>query len=134
MCKLLNLVTSDLVDEDYIRYDRTHSVSALIYGASALFAKPGQTIAPLVGTWLIARNVPGFLFSPEALLGGADVVNVRDLDSSQLSNMQDTMFTMLVYVQSARPISPPGTYMMQFILHEVVTLPFRSEPKYLKSK
>ena len=98
MCKLLNLVTSDLVDEDYIRYDRTHSVSALIYGASALFAKPGQTIAPLVGTWLIARNVPGFLFSPEALLGGADVVNVRDLDSSQLSNMQDTMFTMLVYV------------------------------------
>ena len=41
-CKLLNLVVSELVDEDYVQNNRNHSVSALIYGTTALLSKPGQ--------------------------------------------------------------------------------------------
>eukprot|EP00047_Mylnosiga_fluctuans_P024397 m.160353 g.160353 ORF g.160353 m.160353 type:complete len:413 (+) comp9849_c1_seq1:242-1480(+) len=54
-CKLLGLVISDLVDEDYILRRRAHPLSALIFGAAALFAKPGQTIAPLLGTTALDR-------------------------------------------------------------------------------
>jgi hypothetical protein len=41
-CNLLNLVISELVDEDYLLYNRSHSVSALIYGASSMLSRPGQ--------------------------------------------------------------------------------------------
>nr|CAB3267057.1 transmembrane protein 180 [Phallusia mammillata] len=53
-CKLLNLVVSDLVDEDCVRYKRDQAASAVLFGMSSLLAKPGQTLAPLVGTWLLA--------------------------------------------------------------------------------
>lgn len=53
-CKLLNLVVSDLVDEDYVLHKRTQAVSALMFGMTALVSKPGQTIAPILGTWLLA--------------------------------------------------------------------------------
>ena len=53
-CKLLNLVISDLVDEDYVLHDRKQAVSALMFGTAAFLSKPGQTLAPLIGTWLLA--------------------------------------------------------------------------------
>ena len=53
-CKLLNLVISDLVDEDYVIHDRKQAVSALMFGTAALVSKPGQTLAPLIGTWLLS--------------------------------------------------------------------------------
>ena len=53
-CKLLNLVISDLVDEDYVRNNRENAASAVLFGMSALLSKPGQTFAPLLGTWLLA--------------------------------------------------------------------------------
>lgn len=53
-CKLLNLVISDLVDEDYVLHNRKKAVSALIFGSTALLSKPGQTLAPLVGMWLLS--------------------------------------------------------------------------------
>ena len=55
-CKLLNLVISDLVDEDYVIHNRNQAVSALMFGTSALLSKPGQTLAPLIGTWLLAQQ------------------------------------------------------------------------------
>ena len=55
-CKLLNLVISDLVDEDYVIHNRHQAVSALMFGTSALLSKPGQTLAPLIGTWLLAQQ------------------------------------------------------------------------------
>lgn len=55
-CKLLNLVISDLVDEDYVLHRRSQAVSALMFGTAALLSKPGQTLAPLVGTWLLAQQ------------------------------------------------------------------------------
>ncbi|WAR21398.1 MF13A-like protein [Mya arenaria] len=46
-CKLLNLVISDLVDEDFVLHHRHQPVSALMFGTAALLSKPGQTLAPL---------------------------------------------------------------------------------------
>lgn len=53
-CKLLSLVISDLVDEDFVLHHRQQAVSALMFGTAAFVAKPGQTLAPLLGTWLLA--------------------------------------------------------------------------------
>ena len=53
-CKLLNLVVSDLVDEDYVLHSRRQAVSALLFGTTAFLSKPGQTLAPLLGYWLLS--------------------------------------------------------------------------------
>ena len=53
-CKLLTLVISDLVDEDYVIHHRKQAVSALMFGTTAFLSKPGQTLAPLLGTYLLA--------------------------------------------------------------------------------
>lgn len=52
-CKLLKLVISDLVDEDFVVNRRQQATSALLFGMVALLTKPGQTFAPLIGTWLL---------------------------------------------------------------------------------
>lgn len=52
-CKLLNLVITDLVDEDFVLNHRQQAASALLFGMVALVTKPGQTFAPLIGTWLL---------------------------------------------------------------------------------
>ncbi|XP_029934101.1 transmembrane protein 180 [Myripristis murdjan] len=52
-CKLLKLVISDLVDEDFVLNRRHQAASALLFGMVALVTKPGQTFAPLIGTWLL---------------------------------------------------------------------------------
>uniref|UniRef100_A0A673I5G1 Major facilitator superfamily domain containing 13A n=1 Tax=Sinocyclocheilus rhinocerous TaxID=307959 RepID=A0A673I5G1_9TELE len=52
-CKLLNLVITDLVDEDFVLNRRQQAASALLFGMVALVTKPGQTFAPLIGTWLL---------------------------------------------------------------------------------
>uniref|UniRef100_A0A3Q2GEN7 Major facilitator superfamily domain containing 13A n=1 Tax=Cyprinodon variegatus TaxID=28743 RepID=A0A3Q2GEN7_CYPVA len=52
-CKLLKLVISDLVDEDFVMNRRQQAASALLFGMVNLLTKPGQTFAPLIGTWLL---------------------------------------------------------------------------------
>lgn len=52
-CKLLTLVVTDLVDEDLVLNHRKQAASALLFGMVALVTKPGQTFAPLLGTWLL---------------------------------------------------------------------------------
>ena len=66
-CKLLNLIISDLVDEDFVLHNRKQAISALIFGTSALFSKPGQTLAPLIGTWLLAKRTGQSLFYSDDL-------------------------------------------------------------------
>lgn len=66
-CKLLNLIISDLVDEDFVLHSRKQAISALIFGTSALFSKPGQTLAPLIGTWLLAEQTGHSLFYSDDL-------------------------------------------------------------------
>ncbi|XP_042644916.1 transmembrane protein 180 isoform X1 [Tyto alba] len=62
-CKLLNLVVTDLVDEDLVLNRRKQAASALLFGMVALVTKPGQTFAPLIGTWLLGaytgKGAPG---------------------------------------------------------------------------
>lgn len=62
-CKLLNLVVTDLVDEDLVLNRRKQAASALLFGMVALVTKPGQTFAPLIGTWLLCaytgKDAPG---------------------------------------------------------------------------
>ena len=55
-CKLLSLVISDLVDEDFVLHRRHQAVSALIFGTSALLSKPGQSFAPLVGSLVLSMQ------------------------------------------------------------------------------
>lgn len=62
-CKLLNLVISDLVDEDFVLHKRKKAVSALMFGTAALVSKPGQTFAPLLGTWLLALQTGNIITS-----------------------------------------------------------------------
>jgi len=66
-CKLLILVISDLVDEDVVLHRRPQAVSALMFGTIAFLSKPGQTIAPLLGTWLLSMTT------------GESILNVSDL-------------------------------------------------------
>lgn len=65
----MTLVVTDLVDEDLVLNRRKQAASALLFGMVALVTKPGQTLAPLLGTWLLcfytgegpglARGLPG---------------------------------------------------------------------------
>jgi len=59
-CKLLNLVISDLVDEDVVLHSRRQAISALMFGTVALLSKPGQTLAPLIGTWMLSVQTGQF--------------------------------------------------------------------------
>jgi Na+/melibiose symporter-like transporter len=55
ICKLCDLIISDLIDEDYIKHHRQSTASQFVFGASALMTKPGQTFAPLIGTLLLSK-------------------------------------------------------------------------------
>ncbi|EDQ92401.1 uncharacterized protein MONBRDRAFT_13785 [Monosiga brevicollis MX1] len=61
-CKILSLVITDLVDEDMVRRYRPASIAALIFGTANFLSKPGQTLAPIVGTMMIDEQVEGGLF------------------------------------------------------------------------
>lgn len=66
-CKLLNLVVTDLVDEDLVLNRRKQAASALLFGMVALVTKPGQTFAPLLGTWLLCFYTGHDLFQQPLL-------------------------------------------------------------------
>lgn len=50
----MSLVISDLVDEDFVINRRSEPISALLFGMANLLGKPGQTLAPIVGTSLVS--------------------------------------------------------------------------------
>lgn len=75
-CRLLKLVISDLVDEDFVVNRRQQAASALLFGMVALLTKPGQTFAPLIGTWLLCVYT-GRARSSVCPLGGAADSSVR---------------------------------------------------------
>ncbi|XP_047558747.1 transmembrane protein 180 isoform X4 [Lutra lutra] len=66
-CKLLTLVVTDLVDEDLVLNRRKQAASALLFGMVALVTKPGQTFAPLLGTWLLCFYTGHDLFQQPPL-------------------------------------------------------------------
>eukprot|EP00049_Salpingoeca_infusionum_P011392 m.198172 g.198172 ORF g.198172 m.198172 type:complete len:531 (-) comp14916_c1_seq1:109-1701(-) len=64
-CKLMGLVVSDLTDEDVVISQRKQPLSALVSGLANFVAKPGQSFAPVVGTWILATAAPNFVFNSD---------------------------------------------------------------------
>jgi len=91
-CKLLNLVISDLVDEDYVKFQRHNPASALLFGMSSLLAKPGQTIAPLLGTWLLNQLTGEDLFQTKLS------ASYQDLDFVQKLTYKNGIFHLLTLI------------------------------------
>ena len=71
ICKLCDLIISDLIDEDFVKHDRKviwkilifhdnsflqSTASSFVFGSAALLTKPGQTFAPLIGTLLLGSQ------------------------------------------------------------------------------
>eukprot|EP00794_Sanderia_malayensis_P005139 gene5139-5787_t len=92
-CKLLNLVISDLVDEDFVLQQRKTAISALIFGMAALLSKPGQTLAPLLGTWFLFLETGSSVFfdGSKPVLSGSKGERVDD-------SWRAGCFNVLVYV------------------------------------
>uniref|UniRef100_A0A1A8N8W7 Transmembrane protein 180 n=1 Tax=Nothobranchius pienaari TaxID=704102 RepID=A0A1A8N8W7_9TELE len=98
-CKLLKLVVSDLVDEDFVVNRRQQAASALLFGMVALLTKPGQTFAPLIGTWLLCVYTGYDIFDRAPM---KDSVMVSDTASSSgTPPLRLGCFYMLVFVPIA---------------------------------
>lgn len=85
-CRLLNLVISDLVDEDFVKFRRQSPVSALVFGTAALLSKPGQTLAPLIGSYLI------YLQTGKSLFMDQDSANLKIHSQSGATHGDDDRF------------------------------------------
>lgn len=96
-CKLLNLVITDLVDEDFVINKRKQAVSALVFGTSALLSKPGQTLAPLIGTWLLVLHTGHDVFQSGESTGSIKR-QMGDLGDEQAKLYREGCFALLVYV------------------------------------
>ncbi|EGD82315.1 hypothetical protein PTSG_02982 [Salpingoeca rosetta] len=97
-CKLLGLVVSDLVDEDFVRNRRSNSLSAFVFGTANFLAKPGQTLAPIVGSYILASVAPGLLFRSE--MSGPYAPNRNTHDTEHGQEEQDTGDTTAVSTEA----------------------------------
>lgn len=97
-CKLLNLVISDLVDEDYVIHNRKRAVSALIYGSAALLSKPGQTLAPLVGMWLLALQTGHDIFQTGNNIVSLQMDSPQEVGRNSMDQYRQGCFNLLVYI------------------------------------
>ncbi|KAB5555625.1 hypothetical protein PHYPO_G00036300 [Pangasianodon hypophthalmus] len=95
-CKLLNLVITDLVDEDFVLNRRQQAASALLFGMVALVTKPGQTFAPLIGTWLLCVYTGYDIFERGPLKDSVAAVGVSGTESSL--PLRQGCFYLLVFV------------------------------------
>eukprot|EP01063_Lacrimia_lanifica_P013351 TRINITY_DN1999_c0_g2_i1.p1 TRINITY_DN1999_c0_g2~~TRINITY_DN1999_c0_g2_i1.p1 ORF type:complete len:536 (+),score=124.94 TRINITY_DN1999_c0_g2_i1:98-1705(+) len=55
VCRLEPLLITDLIDEDCVIHKRRHLMSSVMFGAVALFSKPAQSLAPILGYYFISR-------------------------------------------------------------------------------
>jgi Na+/melibiose symporter-like transporter len=88
VCKLLNLIISDLVDEDYTVNRRTSPIAALIFGSLSLVAKPGQTLAPLLGTMFLSAQTGIDLFISNSPLSDDNNHDLKTDKSYQFNCLQ----------------------------------------------
>lgn len=58
VCRFFPLVVAQLVDEDSALNNRPKSMAASIVGLSAMFAKPAESVAPIVGWHLLKSSAP----------------------------------------------------------------------------
>ncbi|XP_053306376.1 transmembrane protein 180 [Spea bombifrons] len=96
-CKLLNLVITDLVDEDLVLNRRKQAASALMFGMVALVTKPGQTFAPLIGTWLLCVYTGYDIFQRDAM---NHISTEPNLDSGKMftATLRQGCFYLLVFI------------------------------------
>lgn len=66
-------MVTDLVDEDLVLNHRKQAASALLFGMVALVTKPGQTFAPLLGTWLLCFYTGHDLFQQPPMMSVGSV-------------------------------------------------------------
>ncbi|XP_046380263.1 transmembrane protein 180-like [Haliotis rufescens] len=114
-CRLLNLVISDLVDEDYVIHSRRQPVAALMFGTAALVSKPGQTLAPLIGTWILSLQTGHDIFQ-SGNEAGSIKLSYHDMDTGTRALHRQGCFQLLVYV----PIICAASQLLvwtQFSLH-----------------
>ena len=52
-CRQLNLVTAELADDDQEEHGESESRAGLILGVAALISKPGESLGPVIGWWLL---------------------------------------------------------------------------------
>ncbi|CAM9856807.1 unnamed protein product [Scytosiphon promiscuus] len=76
-----NLSFSDVIDEDTLRNKRPESMSVSVHGVQALFVKPAQSLAPILG----------MAFLPD----GALKTDLMDMTSAQAKNVQQAAFTLM---------------------------------------
>lgn len=96
-CKLLNLVITDLVDEDVVLHKRGQAVSALMFGTIAFLSKPGQTLAPLIGTLLLAFNTGHDVFESGNETGSLKL-SAAKMTEDMKAGYQRGVFNLLVYL------------------------------------
>eukprot|EP00004_Rigifila_ramosa_P010454 TRINITY_DN2230_c0_g1_i4.p1 TRINITY_DN2230_c0_g1~~TRINITY_DN2230_c0_g1_i4.p1 ORF type:complete len:485 (-),score=101.12 TRINITY_DN2230_c0_g1_i4:8-1372(-) len=53
-CRLSPLVVSDLIDEDMVIHKRSQSMGAFLFGVINFFSKPGVSIAPALGWYVLS--------------------------------------------------------------------------------
>ncbi|XP_005102836.1 transmembrane protein 180 [Aplysia californica] len=96
-CKLLSLVISDLVDEDVVLHSRPKAVSALVFGTAALVSKPGQTLAPVIGTWILALQTGHDIFQ-SGNESGSLKLDLTKMDDGVQAMYKTGVFSMLICV------------------------------------
>jgi hypothetical protein len=72
------------VDEDKVVNMREKTMSGLIIGSSAFFTKPGETIAPMLG-WFLIHQAHG--------ASGAGIGSSNPLPSATAATVSGTQFT-----------------------------------------
>nr|XP_009939902.1 PREDICTED: transmembrane protein 180 isoform X2 [Opisthocomus hoazin] len=100
-CKLLNLVVTDLVDEDLVLNRRKQAASALLFGMVALVTKPGQTFAPLIGTWLLCAYTGYDIFQRNPLSNVVSAQPKLESAAALEPTLQQGCFYLLVFVPIA---------------------------------
>lgn len=80
------------MDEDFVLHRRKTAVSALVFGMAALLSKPGQTLAPLLGTWFL------FLQTGKSVFFDAKSKTVLSSSESHNSSVRQGCFNVLVFV------------------------------------
>ncbi|XP_042313564.1 transmembrane protein 180 isoform X2 [Sceloporus undulatus] len=97
-CKLLNLVVTDLVDEDLVLNRRQQAASALLFGMVALVTKPGQTFAPLIGTWLLCAYTGYDIFQRDPLSNTVSAQPKLAANAAWELTLRQGCFYLLVFV------------------------------------
>jgi hypothetical protein len=60
ICKLFDLIITDLIDEDQYLHQRISPLPTLIFGTMTFLSKPGQTFASIISS----RSLENFLLIP----------------------------------------------------------------------